>query len=289
MTTLHEYNAEMNKKGNQAAEVNDCFVQSKDGTLISYLRSGDGIPLILVGGGLDDGRENAQLAEVLSNDFTVYNYARRGRGQSGDTLPYTVRREVEDIQALMAITGDGACVFGVSSGGALAFTAAVTGLPIAKLAVYETPYITNENMAQSWQGYTKELHRLLENDQHDDALELFMRFAGSDDETIQEAKQSDFWQPLTRLAHTLAYDAACLGDARPPNELSKIIQPVLVLTGASTKPADGMEELNPDFFGKAAERITSLLPNAVRMTIGDASHIPDPSKLATVLVKFFKE
>jgi hypothetical protein len=77
-------------------------VTSKDGTPIAYQRMGSGSVLILVGGGLDDGSENAPLAWELAEHFTVYNYARRGRGTSGDTPPYAVEREIEDIEALLA-------------------------------------------------------------------------------------------------------------------------------------------------------------------------------------------
>ena len=68
-------------------------VASKDGTSIAYDRQGSGAAVILVGGGLDDGAENAPLATELAQHFTVCNYARRGRGESGDTLPYAVERE----------------------------------------------------------------------------------------------------------------------------------------------------------------------------------------------------
>lgn len=74
----------------QVNATNDGFLSSHDGTAIAYQRSGHGPPLILVGGGLDDGGEHAPLAAALSNAFTVYNYARRGRGPSGNTLPVAV-------------------------------------------------------------------------------------------------------------------------------------------------------------------------------------------------------
>ncbi|WP_257667467.1 hypothetical protein [Parapedobacter tibetensis] len=100
-----------------------------------------------------------------------------------------------------------------------------------------------------------------------------MVFCGSGDETIQEARQSEFWQPLTRLAHTLAYDAACL-DALQPGDLSKIMQHVLVLTGEGANLGDGMEEMEPDFFSKSAEKVISLLPNAAGMTINGSPPVP---------------
>jgi alpha-beta hydrolase superfamily lysophospholipase len=94
-------------------------VVSNDGTSIAYDRQGTGPAVFLVGGGLDDGAENAQLATELAQHFTVYNYARRGRGESGDTPPYAVAREIEDIAALIDEAGGSAHLYGVSSGGAL--------------------------------------------------------------------------------------------------------------------------------------------------------------------------
>ena len=113
---------------------------SADGTQIAYQREGSGPAVVLVGGGLDDGSENAVLMPALASEFTVYNYARRGRGGSGDTRPYAVQRELEDLAALLDAAGGKAHVFGASSGGALALEAAAAGLPINRLVVYDVPY-----------------------------------------------------------------------------------------------------------------------------------------------------
>ena len=128
-------------------------VRSNDGTMIAYDRSGTGPAVVLVGGGLDDGSENAAIAAELKRHFTVYNYARRGRGGSGDTAPYAVAREVEDIQALIGVAGGSAHVFGASSGGALALEAAAAGSAIGRIAVYEVPYMTDASMAKHWSTY----------------------------------------------------------------------------------------------------------------------------------------
>ena len=115
-------------------------VTSADGTRIAYEALGQGPPLVLVGGGLDDGAENVPLQHELAARFTVINYARRGRGDSGDTQPYAAAREIEDLQALIDVAGGRAHVLGVSTGGALALQAAAAGASIDRLAVYEVPY-----------------------------------------------------------------------------------------------------------------------------------------------------
>src|SRR5918993_5897344 len=115
-------------------------VTSSDGTTIAFDRLGDGPAVIVVGGQLADRALTRPTAEELAKHFAVFNYDRRGRGDSSDTAPYAVEREIEDIGALIAESGDTSSVYGHSSGAALALHAAVAGLPIAKLVLHEPPY-----------------------------------------------------------------------------------------------------------------------------------------------------
>ena len=260
-------------------------VTSKDGTSIAYERSGTGPAIILVGGGLDDGSENAALVPELARHFSVYNYARRGRGDSGDTLPYAVEREIEDIDALISEAGGSAHLFGASSGGALALEAAAAGLAIGRIAVYEVPYMSNDTAAQHWSEYVDKLTAALADGRRADAIELFMRLAGSSDEDIAGARDSSFWPGLETLATTLAYDAACLGDGRPPvTRLVTITQPTLVATGGTPDPHT--KGLQPGFFDEAADAIAATLPKAGRRIIEAQTHVADPRVLASVLEQF---
>jgi Alpha/beta hydrolase family len=201
-------------------------VTSKDGTAIAHDRRGDGPAVVLVGGALDDGSENAPLAQVLAEWFTVYNYARRGRGESGDTPPYAVEREIEDIEALVAEAGGSAHLYGVSSGGALALQAAAAGVPADRLAVYEIP------LGWPTPADAERFRALLAEGRRGDMLELFMRTAGSFDEAIAGARSSPVWPGMEALAQTLAYDAACMGNGHPPiDRFAKVTRPTLVTTG----------------------------------------------------------
>ena len=96
----------------------DC-VTSSDGTTIAFDRVGDGPPLILVVGAFNDRSTGGPLSEQLASRFTIFNYDRRGRGDSGDSLPYAVDREIDDLEALISAAGGSACVFGFSSGAVL--------------------------------------------------------------------------------------------------------------------------------------------------------------------------
>ncbi|REE96987.1 alpha/beta fold hydrolase [Thermomonospora umbrina] len=261
-------------------------VASRDGTLIEYDRAGSGPAVVLVGGGLDDGSENAPLFPALAGELTVVNYRRRGRGGSGDVRPYALEREIEDLAALIAEVGGPAHLFGASSGGALALEAAAAGLPIARVAVYEVPYAIGEEAIATWREYVARLRSALAAGERQEALALFMRLAGSSEEDLAAAQGSPMWPALLDLAHTLAYDAACLGDGPPPAaRLATITRPTLVVTGAGVDPH--MAGLSTDFFGLAADAITACIPDARRHTIDRHGHTVDPETLVPLLTGFF--
>ncbi|NUS75839.1 MAG: alpha/beta hydrolase, partial [Streptomyces sp.] len=131
---------------------------SRDGTQIAYGLGGHGPAVILISGAMSTGGTVAPLAAALSDRFTVLWYDRRGRGESGDTAPYAVEREVEDLGALIEAAGGEACLWGVSSGGALVLEAAASGLPVRKVAVYETPFADfSEQGAKERAEYTENL------------------------------------------------------------------------------------------------------------------------------------
>ena len=153
-------------------------VQSADGTTIAFDQLGKGSALVLVGGALEQralNSETAQLAPLLAQHFTVFHYDRRGRGESTDTQPYAVEREIEDIEALINEAGGSVFIFGISSGAALAMEAAIKlGDKIKKLAMYEAPYNDDEAARQAWKAYRKQLAEVLAQDRRGDALGLFM-------------------------------------------------------------------------------------------------------------------
>jgi pimeloyl-ACP methyl ester carboxylesterase len=230
----------------------------------------------LIGGGLDDGSENAPLGQVLAHHFTVYNFARRGRGDSGDTPPYAVEREIEDLAALITEAGGSPHLFGASSGGMLALEAAAAGLPVGRVAVYEVPYDTADDAVHKAQEYREQLALALAEGRRADAVGLFMRLAGSSESDIASAMNSPYWPGLEVLAHTLAYDAALYGPP-PADRLSTITQPTLVSTGGSL-----------EYFEQAADAVAASLAHAERLVIGGQAHVVDPKIMAAVLTQFFR-
>ncbi|MEV0714059.1 alpha/beta hydrolase [Asanoa sp. NPDC050611] len=248
---------------------------SRDGTSIEYVAQGDGPPVVLVGGGLDDGTENVPLAAALADTFTVYNYARRGRAGSGNTLPYAVDREIEDLAALVDVAGERVGVLGVSSGAMFALEAAAAGVAIDRVAAYDVPYDTYPDAAARADDYRRDLADALSGGRRDEAVALFMRFAGAGDDDVTAARESPYWPGLVTLAPTLAHDAALYGPP-PADRLATIRQPALVVTGEAS-----------GFFADAAAAVAELLPGASLRTLAGAGHVPAPEVIGPVLREFF--
>ena len=260
-------------------------VRSKDGTEIAYTRGGNGPAVVLVGGGLDDGSENAALIPAMASEFTVINYARRGRGESGTIAPYALEREIEDLAVVVKEVGGRAHVFGASSGGALVLEAAAAGLPIDRIAVWEVPYAVADEAVRGWQQYVRALREALHD--RDQALTLFMRLAGSPEEMVSQVRQSEYWPAMLELAPTLAHDAACLGDGRPPvDRLVTISQPTVVLTGPGGEATS--EEMPVDYMGNSADAIVAAIPAAERRRLSEGGHMVDPEVLGPVLIDWFR-
>src|SRR5437763_11255965 len=149
-------------------------VRSKDGTAIAFDQSGDGPAIILVGGAMSTRSASGPLAALLAPRFTVFAYDRRGRGDSGDTAPYAIEREVDDLDALITAAGGSAFVVGHSSGAALALEAAARGLAITKLALYERPFIVDASRPALRGAYVTQLTALLAPGSRGDAVAYLM-------------------------------------------------------------------------------------------------------------------
>lgn len=256
-------------------------VTSKDGTTIAFERSGEGPALILVDGALCSHAFGPMrpLAALLAPHFTVYAYDRRGRGESGDTAPFALEREVEDIDALIAAAGGSALVYGISSGAALALEAAHQ-LPsrITKLALYEAPYSVDEPSVERFKAYRAQVGEVLAQGRRGDAVELFMRLVGASDEGVAATRQSPAWPEFEAVAPTLAYDAAALGDSSVPVDRAAVVStPTLVMDGGASFP----------FMHTAADNLASALPHAQRRTLEGQTHEVAAEALAPVLVEFF--
>src|ERR687898_797274 len=189
-------------------------VTSSDGTAIAFDQLGDGPPVIVVCGAMCDRALMRPTAEELAKHFTVFNYDRRGRGDSHDTTPYAVQREIEDIGALVAEAGGTASVYGHSSGAGLVLHAAAHGVPMAKIVLHDPPYAPDgdEEARRSSREYGEKLKATLSEGRRGEAVELFMTMVGMPQEMIEGMRHTPRWAGLEAMAPTLAYDSEIMGD-----------------------------------------------------------------------------
>jgi pimeloyl-ACP methyl ester carboxylesterase len=254
-------------------------VTSKDGTTIAFDRKGDGPPVILVCGGSVDRMSNAELAAALAPDFTTFNYDRRGRGDSGDTLPYAVEREIEDIDAVLTAAGGSACLYGTSSGAGLALEAArLLGGKITKLALWEPPYILDP-AARPPLDQVEQYDRMLAEGRRSDMVEYFTaKVVRLPAEFVAFAKTQPFWAGQEKIAHTLAYDATVMGDySLPTARAAEVVAPTLVLAGGADFP----------FMPETGEALAAAIPNGRYRHLEGQGHNVAVDAIAPVLKEFF--
>jgi pimeloyl-ACP methyl ester carboxylesterase len=253
-------------------------VTSNDGTTIAFDLMGEGPPVILVCGGSVDRMANAPLAQLLAPGFTVLNYDRRGRGDSGDTLPYAVEREVEDIDALVVEAGGSAFLFGTSSGAALALEATASGLPITKLALWEPPFVLDESRRPP-ADQVAQYDKMIAEGRRGDAAEYFMtKVVGMPPEFAADARTQPWWPAQEAIAHTLAYDATIMGDYSLPTERAASVKvPTIVIAGGHDFP----------WMRETAQALADALPDGRARTLEGQGHNVDPAVLAPALKEFF--
>jgi pimeloyl-ACP methyl ester carboxylesterase len=254
-------------------------VTSSDGTTIAFDWLGEGPPVILVCGASTDRMANAPLAELLAEHFTAFNYDRRGRGDSGDTVPYAVEREVEDLDAVIEAAGGSGFLYGTSSGGALALEAAASGLAVMKLALWEVPFSLDESCRPP-ADQVERYNEMIGAGRRGDAVEYFMsKVVGLPPEFVAYARTQPFWQAQEALAHTLAYDATIMGDYSLPAELAaSVMVPTIVIAGGASFP----------FMRETARALADVIPDGQSCILEGQEHNVEAQALAAVLVEFFK-
>lgn len=254
-------------------------VISADGTRIAYDRRGEGPAVLLIGAGPTDRSAEAPLAELLAEHFTSYNFDRRGRGESGDTQPYAVDREFEDIQAVIDAAGGSVFCYGTSGGAIIALQAAARGLPITRLALWEPPYILPGTRTPIPADYRDRQWAYRADGRGDDMLELFFTDAiGMPAEMVAGMKAAPFWEAMAAgPATALAYDADIVeGFVMPTGRLKGITTPALVADG-TTMP----------WISAACEALKDVMPDVTRVTLDGQPHNVDPAALAPVAAEFF--
>lgn len=250
------------------------YVTSADGTRIAYDQVGQGPALIMVAAATQfrafDPATVALSAALAERGLTVINYDRRGRGESPATS-FGLRRELEDIHALIEISGGVAALFGSSSGGSIALAAAASPLRISQLALWEVP-LGQTGAAETLAG----LRELISAGDLDATQEYYMK--DMPPAWLKAAKNSPIWPIMTAMSPSLEGDAESLAWAQsaPPSELySGITQPTLVLVGERTLP----------IMTAAAHILATHLPDATVRTIAGADHAWDQATIVEELTR----
>lgn len=264
------------------------IVVSKDNTTISFDKSGQGPVVILVAGALSDRSDTTKLAGLLAENFTVINYDRRGRGESGDGVSYAVEREIEDIESLIDEAGGSASIFGSSSGAVLALEATnrLNG-KIKKQVLYEPPFIVDNSQPPVPRDLTTRIKEFVFTNRRGDAVKHFFS-KGMNIPTIGVfiMRFMPGWSKMTSMAHTILYDLAIMegtqeGQPLPATRWSASTVPTLVLTG----------EKSEAFFHTGARALASVLPNTQHQILKGQHHgsvVMAPKAFVDVLVEFFK-
>lgn len=261
-------------------------VTSKDGTPIAYDQLGEGQPLILVGGAFSYRAFPTliELTELLSSQFRVVNFDRRGRGDSGDTQPYAIDREIEDIEALIEAVGGSAYLWGLSSGAALALEAAnKLNTKVTKLALYEAPYFVDNSRPPVPPNYQTHLHNLLAADRRAEAVKYFMKDGiGVPGVFVFMMRFMPAWARLKAVAHTLPYDVSIVvdyehGKPLPAHQWDCTIMPTLVMCGGKS----------PQWMKNGMQALNAVLPNSTYYTLEGETHIVKPKVLAPALKEYF--
>jgi pimeloyl-ACP methyl ester carboxylesterase len=255
-------------------------VRSADGTKIAYEKTGQGLPLIIIGGALGNHRFYLPLADELAEHFTVYTYDRRGRGQSGDTQPYSVERELDDLAALIAEAGPPALVYGHSAGSALALRAAAAALDIAKLILADPPYSRHsdaDDAARARQAETAaKLQAFHDKGDHKGAAALFLSGFGLPSQEIDELLGSPAGEAMIDSARALPYDYAVVGDGLLPDELAaQAAVPALVLAAGTAV--------------NTARALVEEMPHATLRSMKASTHDLPPDEIASAVTPFFSQ
>jgi pimeloyl-ACP methyl ester carboxylesterase len=261
---------------------------SRDGTSLAFERIGQGAPVILVDGALCHRGLGPMpaLAALLARDFSVFHYDRRGRGDSGDTLPHALERELDDLQALIDVAGGSAYVFGISSGAALALRAAASGMAIRKLAVFEAPFVIDHSRPPIPDDYLPRIERALAEGKRGDVVKIFLgEGVRVPAPFLWMMRMMPVWSQLTAVAHTLPYDIALLGETRSGDALPRawvdalaaIRMPTLVLGGGKS----------PAWMLHAVDAVAKGIADAKQLTLKGQTHQVSEKVLAPVLRAFF--
>lgn len=255
--------------------------QSKDGTTIAYDVLGSGPALIYITGAscFRKFMPVAQDAKAFAREFTVYNYDRRGRGDSGDTAPWSVEREIEDIAALIDAAGGRAYLYGHSSGAVLALEAALRlGDKVRKAVLYDASYAHDEAEQVEYGQLRRKVEALLRGGKNAAAMRTFLAGIGMPRVFVALLPLFPGWRTMKALAPTLAYDIALTSDLPPVTRAARVAVPTQILVG----------QKSPASLHSVARQLAGAIPHAEHAELAGQDHLVGAKALLPRLVAFLK-
>lgn len=258
------------------------IIHSQDNTPIAYETAGSGPLLIIVTGALNTHNFGVpgEMAPFLQEHFTVLTYDRRGRGQSGDTPPYSVEKEIDDLAALIDEQDGQAFLYGHSAGAALAlFTAGEFPGKVLKVAAYEPPLGGNWLERIMTNVLIRKIGKQVARGENLAVVKRFMRFVGMDEQLIRDTLASEHGQTIIGMAGTIAYEAEIQKASKAflQNQAGNLPMPVLMLAGTkSFKTA-------PDIM----ESFTRAIPQAESRLLEGQTHTVEAEVISPILQEFF--
>ncbi len=262
-------------------------VTSKDGTTIAYDRRGAGPPVVLVDGAFcyRTFGPMPKIAPLLAERFTVFNYDRRGRGESTDTGPYAVERELEDLDAVIAVAGGPVKLFGISSGALLSLRAVARGANVAKLVVYEPPLVLAGATGKTPPDQIEKIQELVRAGEPSAAAALFMKMVGAPGIAVPMLKLFGIWKKLVAVAPTLPHDFAILGDTSGKKPLPAELERVLAAVAVPTIVSYGGK--SPHYLQHAAETVQHHIAGAELRELPGQTHNVAAKPIAALLRDVF--
>lgn len=258
-------------------------ITSKDGTQISYERSGQGTPLVLVHGASSDHVTTWPFVlPVLEERFTVCAVDRRGRGASDDSANYSIEREFEDIAAVVDSIGGPVDLLGHSYGALCALEAARLTDHIRGLILYEGD-ISTPNTQIIPSEVVERMEDLLTEDDRDGAITVLLKLAGLTSEEIAFLKTQPSWERQMANAHTVPRELRANRDyVFDPSRFEELATPTLLLVGGDS----------PDYEKADAETLARTLPDAWISVLdgqGHAAMLTAPELFTREVLRFLEE